>query len=55
MLGSLLKAVVKTATLPISIAVDTASLLDDLVEERGIGNRTGKHINSIADDLDNVL
>ena len=54
MLGSLLKAAVKTAVLPVSIAADTLFIMSDAGDE-GVGHRTADHINSIADDLNDVL
>ena len=46
-LGSLLKAVVKTATLPIDIVQDVA--------EAGKNRRTEEAIEDIADELDDVI
>jgi hypothetical protein len=55
MLGSLFSAVVKTATLPIDIALDVVTGLHDVSTGQGVGNRTKDKIDCITEDLDNVL
>lgn len=54
MLGSLLRAAVKTVILPISVVADVVTGLDDSIDGR-VGHRTAGHIRSIADDLDDIL
>lgn len=45
--GSLLQAAVDTATLPIVAAID--------VVELGKNNRTGRHVDKIAEALDDAI
>lgn len=55
MLGSMFKAVVKGVTLPVDIAVDTLLALPEAAENDEIYSRTKRKVNSIADDLDDVV
>lgn len=55
MLGSLLKATVKTALLPVVVAKDVLIALPDSAEGDTPFSDAGKVIGSIADDLDDIL
>lgn len=55
MLGSLLRAAVKTVVLPVSVISDVCTSLSDAADDKPVGRKTWKAVSSIADDLDKVL